>query len=126
KVPTAGIGVDVPGIAGATYQVRTAGGGGQALIVGLVERHDARSRGVDAMRVELSPPPDNVVHQFDAKNRVVLHAFTYDKPADDLKTRLEIRFTSRDAAQAGALRLAQPVTIDVSDRADLLELTPAK
>ena len=67
RVPTEGIGFEVPGIVGATYQVRTAGGGGQPLLVGLVERHDPRSRGVDAMRVELVPPADSVVHQFDAE-----------------------------------------------------------
>ncbi|MDX1944686.1 MAG: VWA domain-containing protein [Pirellulaceae bacterium] len=126
RVPTEGIGFEVPGIPGATFQARTAGGGGQPLVIGLVERHDARSRGVDAMRVELAPPPDRVVHQFDAKNRVVLHAFTYDRPDSELKSQIEIRFTSRDAAHTGALRLAQPLSIDVSDRADLLDLSPAK
>jgi hypothetical protein len=124
RVPAEGAGYDVPGIAGVTYQARTVGGAGQALLVGLVERHDPASRGVDAMRVELSPPPDHVIHQFDPKNRVVLHAFTYDQPASDLKSRLEIRFTSREAAHSGADRLAQPVMVDVSDRADLLEITP--
>jgi hypothetical protein len=124
RVPAEGAGYDVPGIAGVTYQARTAGGAGQALLVGLVERHDAASPGIDAMRVELSPPPDQAIHQFDPRNRVVLHAFTYERPAGDLKSNLQVRFTSKTAAHSGADHLSQPVVVDVSDRADLLEITP--
>jgi hypothetical protein len=65
------------------------------------------------------------VHQFDAANRLVLHTFTYDQAADDLRGRIAIQFTPREAAQAQSWRTAQAAVVDVSDRTDLLELSPA-
>ena len=123
RLPTEGAGFEVPGLAGVTYQVRTAGGNGQ-LSVGVIERHDERSPGVGSLKVTLAPPASRALHQFDAANRLVLHTFTYEQPAEDLRGRLSIQFTSRGDALARSWRTAQPAIVDVSDRLDLLEVTP--
>ncbi len=125
RLPAEGSGYTIPGMSGVAYQVRTVGGGGQSLSVGVIERHDERSPGVGSLKVSLSPAPSRAVHQFDAANRLVLHTFNYDQPADDLRGRIAIQFTPREAAQAQSWRTAQPAIVDVSDRMDLLELSPA-
>lgn len=123
RLPPDGAGFAVPGVAGVTYQVRTAGGNG-GLSVGVIERHDERSPGVGSLKVALTPPASRVIHQFDAANRLVLHTFTYDRPSAELRGRLRIEFTSRSEALSRSWRTAQPAIVDVSDRLDLLEVTP--
>ena len=124
RLPAEGSGFEIAGIVGVTYQVRTVGGSGQPLSVGLIERHDERSPGVGSLKVALSPPASRVTHQFDAANRLVLHTFTYEQPAEDLRGRIAIQFTPRELALARTWRTAQPTIVDVSDRQDLLEITP--
>lgn len=124
RLPAEGSGFEIPGIAGVTYQVRTVGGSGQPLSVGLIERHDERSPGVGSLKVTLSPQATRVTHQFDAANRLVLHTFTYEQPAEDLRGRIAVQFTPRDLAQSRSWRTAQPAIVDVSDRQDLLEVSP--
>jgi hypothetical protein len=73
--------------------------------------------------VTLSPSPARATHQFDPQNKVVLHTFELDAATSD-RGRVLVQFTRRDNAQAHSLRTAQPVIVDVSDRSDVLELTP--
>jgi hypothetical protein len=91
----------------------------------LIERHDERSAGVGSLKVNLSPAADHVVHQFDARNKIALHTFTYQPAAGDLRGRIVIQFTTREAALEHSFRTAQPALIDVSGRSDVLELSPA-
>jgi hypothetical protein len=121
RLPDSAAGFSISGIAGVGYQVRTAGSGGEPLLVGLVERHE-RAESVGSLKVTLSPQPRQAAHQFDPQNRVVVHTFAYDPGAAD-RGRIVIQFTSRDSALAHSVRSSQPVIIDVSDRSDLLELT---
>jgi hypothetical protein len=123
RLPEGTLGHAIAGISGINYQVRTAGGNGEPLAVGLVERHD-RSESVGSLKVMLSPQPQRATHQFDPQNRVVVHTFTYD-PASADRARILIQFTTRENALAHSIRSAQPVIVDVSDRSDLLELSPA-
>jgi hypothetical protein len=125
RLPEEGAGFAVPGVSGVTYQVRTVGGGGQPLSIGLIERHDERSAGVGSLKVTLSPAADQVVHQFDARNKIALHTFTYQPAGSDLRGRINIQFTSREAALEHSFRTAQPAIVDVSGRSDVLELSPA-
>jgi len=124
RLPAVGSGFEIAGIAGVTYQARTVGGSGQPLSVGVIERHDERSSGVGSLKVTLTPPATRVTHQFDAANRLVLHTFTYEQPTEDLRGRIALQFTPRDEALARTWRTAQPAIVDVSDRLDLLEVSP--
>jgi hypothetical protein len=122
RLPDGAGGFPIPGASGVTYQVRTAGGNGEPLAIGLVERHeDAQS--VGSLKVTLTPGPTRATHQFDRQNRIVLHTFTYEQPAADLRGRLNVQFTLRTSAVQQTWQ-AQPVFVDVADRSDLLELTP--
>ena len=123
RLPEGGGGFTIPGASGVSYQVRTAGGSGESLVVGLIERHE-RAEGVGSLKVALSPPASRATHQFDPHNRIVLHTFTYEQPAGDLVGRIHVQFTLRTSAQQHAWQTGQPVFIDVADRSDLLELTP--
>jgi hypothetical protein len=123
RLPDTPAGFSIAGVSGVGYQVRTAGAGGEPLVVGIVERHD-RAESVGSLKTTLVPQPNRATHQFDPQNRVVLHTFTYEPAAAD-RSRINIQFTTRDSGQAHSLRTSQPVIIDVSDRTDLLELTPA-
>jgi hypothetical protein len=122
RLPENAAGFPISGVAGIGYQVRTAGGNGEPLVVGLVERHE-RAASVGSLKVALSPQPRQATHQFDAQNRVVVHTFTFDAGSAD-RGRIILQFTTRDSALAHSARTAQPVLIDVTDRSDLLELTP--
>jgi hypothetical protein len=124
RLPEDGTGFTVPGVSGVTYQVRTAGASGQPLTVGLIERHDEQSAGVGSLKVALSPPADQASHQFDPRNKLVLHTFVYKQSDERLSGRITIQFTTRDSAQDRAWRAAQGVVVDVSGRSDVLELTP--
>jgi hypothetical protein len=121
RLPDGGQGFTVAGASGVTYQVRTTGGSGEGLVIGLIERHE-RPEGVGSLKVALSPQPKEATHQFDPHNRLVLHTFTYDSGTD--RGQVTIQFTTRDSALAHSLRTPQPEIVDVSDRSDLLELTP--
>jgi hypothetical protein len=123
RLPEEGGGFPIAGNPGIRYQVRTSGGNGETLIIGLVERHE-RADTVGSVKVTLSPTPARATHQFDPRNRVVLHTFELDGAAAD-RGRTLVQFTKRENAQAHSLRSAQPVVVDVSDRSDVLELTPA-
>jgi hypothetical protein len=52
-----------------------------------------------------------------------VHTFYYN--AGNAAPPSELRFTRRGDLHAGALRLAAPLLLDVFDRRDTLELTPA-
>lgn len=106
---------------GVFFQARTTRGSSGELVVGIVERHTAESGGVGSLKVALTPPADHVVHQFDSRDRVVLHTFTFRNPAENLADRLEIQFTSRDSVLAGALRLERDAEVNVAPRSDLIE-----
>jgi hypothetical protein len=123
RLPEGGGGFTIPSASGVTYQVRTAGGNGEPLVVGLIERHE-RAETVGSLKVALAPSAARAIHQFDPHNRIVLHTFTYEQPTSDQRGRINVQFTLRSACQQQAWQTAQSVLIDVADRADLLELTP--
>ena len=121
RLPEGGQGFSIAGVSGVNYQLRTAGGNGEPLVVGLVERHD-RPEGVGSLKVTLSPAPRQAAHQFDPQNRIVLHTFTYDRAGID-RGQVTLQFTTRDLALAHSLKTVQPTIVNVPDRSDLLELT---
>jgi hypothetical protein len=123
RLPNGTGGFSISGVAGISYQVRTAGGNGEPLSIGLIERHD-RPDSVGSLKVTLAPTATHTTHQFDRQNRIVLHTFTYEQPAADLRGRLKVQFTLRTSALQQSWQVSQPVFIDVADRSDLLELTP--
>lgn len=114
---------EVPGV---TFQARTfyAPDAEGRLRVGIVERYPAEGLDVDQVKVEMFPPAQQILRQFDAANRVVLHTFLYEGLTPAQMDNLEIRFTSREALQAGAWELGEPIVVDVASRSDLLELSP--
>ena len=124
RLPEQGLGFAIPGISGVTYQARTQGANGSPFTVAIIERHDDRCAGVGSLKVSLSPPPSSATHQFDAKNKIALHTFRYAAGASDLRSQVQIQFLTRQRAHEHALRTAESITIDVSGRSDLLELTP--
>jgi hypothetical protein len=123
RLPEGALGHAIVGVSGIHYQVRTAGGNSEPLVVGLVERHD-RSESVGSLKVTLTPEPQRAAHQFDPQNRVVVHTFTYPPELAD-RPQVVIQFTTRESALAHSVRSAQSVVVDVADRSDLLELSPA-
>jgi Mg-chelatase subunit ChlD len=123
RLPDGGGGFSIPGVSGVTYQVRTAGGNGEALAIGLIERHE-RPESVGSLKVTLAPVATRATHQFDRQNRIVLHTFHYEQAAGDLRGRLSVQFTLRSSALQHSWQTSQPTIIDVADRSDLLELSP--
>ena len=101
RLPEEGGGFPIAGNPGIRYQVRTSGGNGETLIIGLVERHE-RADTVGSVKVTLSPPPARASHQFDPRNRVVLHTFELDAAAADRGRVLVAIHQARE--RPGALR----------------------
>lgn len=123
--PTTGQGLPVPGAPGIVFQVRTQRGvaPGAPFRVALIERHGADSPGVGALRVEMSPTPERVIHQFDAENRLVLHTFEYATAEDPTGLSREILFTSRRDLETGAMYLDAAAAVEITDTGNLIELT---
>jgi hypothetical protein len=93
----------------------------EPLRVGVVEWHVPGGSDLGALKVELLPPADRVVHRFDAENGVVVHTFYYNPASGVVPS--ELRFTRREDLHGGALRLAAPITVDVFSQQDTVELS---
>ncbi|MEQ8788318.1 MAG: YqaE/Pmp3 family membrane protein [Pirellulaceae bacterium] len=110
RPPSASTGFPIETMPSVTYQVRTrrapASNGWEVLVV---ERHTSDTDELADVKVELSPPPDRVRHQFDAQNSVVLHTFTYHSATRDEIEQLQILFTSRQALAAGCWISEKPI-----------------
>jgi len=125
--PPSGSGFEVNEVPGMTYQARLLRDvdGPGSVRVAIVERHNAESAGVGSVKVELDAQPQRIVRQFDPENRLALHTFYFTGFDDAAADRLRIQFTTRASLQAKAWQLEEPLVVDVSGQADLLQLSPA-
>jgi hypothetical protein len=125
--PEAGKDYTVDGQPGIRIQVHARRGSnpGDPYRVGVIERHSADSPGIDALKVELNPPADRVLHRFDAEHGLVTHIFYLGHADEAILATAELRFTTRDEIQRGAWQLEEPLVIDVSAAGDVIRLVPA-
>ena len=86
---------------------------------------------VGALQAELAGPRrvERTLHRFDPAHRVSTHTFLLEAADADAVSRFAdcmLEFTSRNAVQAGARSLAEPVMIDLFDSGDVIPLPPAR
>jgi len=126
RVPTEGTGFRLDDLPGFTYQVRVQQRADprEPTRVSVVERH-ADAAGVGSVKVEMVPMAQHAVHQFDAKNGLVIHTFYYDDISAPTISKHEVSFTTRDAIRSGSWYNEEPVAIDISTNTDLIRLSPA-
>lgn len=122
--PPSGDGFVYPQMPGVSLQVRTlrVADAQTPLRVVVIERHHEESRGVDALRLEMSPRPVRVERQFDPANGVVLHTFHYTGSDVRELDAHQLEFTARASVHADAWRLEETILVNVADKNDLLEV----
>jgi Mg-chelatase subunit ChlD len=125
RVPERAGGHRLECVPGLHYQVRTRGGlqADDPWRVSILERHGPESPGTDAVKVDLWPRADRVVHQFDAENRLVMHSFFFDLPEDASLPACEIHFTTREALRMDAWETLEPLVLSASSDQGLLEVS---
>lgn len=109
----------VDGVPGVNARISAKQNG--SLQVSLVERHSQESLGVGTLKVALKSKliPSRIRHRFDAENRVATHFFEFPAGSDTVLNDAEFQFTTRAAAQDGALRIADAVIVDVTETGDV-------
>jgi len=120
--PPTGGGFTIDALPGVSYQIRTIGewASGGPFQVGVVQRHTSDCA-INALKAELTPPPQRIVHQFDGQNGIVLHTFQYDAGDERPAEPPEIRFTTRRRLLTEAWHLERPVDVPVANRGNLIE-----
>ncbi len=115
QAPVSDEGFELTSIAGVRYQVRNLdrANTGNRLQIRVVERHKP-GVSANAVKVELFGPPSFITHQFDWDRGVVLHSFEYESGAAQADPPTELRFCTRDKFTAGAMRMEQPMVLDIA------------
>lgn len=112
---------DLPleGVAGVNTRVRIRRNG--VLQVSIVERHSKDSAGVGSLKVGLNSSviPSRIRHRFDAVNRIATHLFEFPQQEESVLADGTVVFTTRNSAQAGAIRINDAVVIDVTESKDV-------
>jgi hypothetical protein len=121
RAPPSGEGFELKKITGVRYQVRTAKGAtpGGPLEVRVVQRHEAGVP-VNAVKLELFPQPDRVLHQFDEETHLVLHTFEYHDSGARPVPAAELRFQTREQLTGTAWRLEKPVTLGIAKHEEVV------
>lgn len=119
--PPSGDGFRIADVPGITYQARTFGDwqSGGPYQVRLVERH-ATDVPISALKVQMTPPAQQVVHQFDADNGIVLHTFLFEQAEDASSVQPVFQFTDRQKLHADAWYLEQAIAVPVADSGDVI------
>lgn len=121
--PPSGDGFPIAALPGITYQARTFGDrkSGVPYQVRLVERH-ATDVPISALKVQMAPPAQRVVHQSDADNRIVLHTFYFERTPQESPSSAQpaIQFTDRRTLHADAWHLEQAIAVPVADSGDVI------
>ena len=110
----------IPSTPGVTYtvEVKAREKPGDPYQVIVTERHAADSD-IHSVKVEMDPatPPDEVIHNYNAKGRIVRHKFYYGDFGPSEIGRYKICFTGRRKLSDGAVASGEPpmnVTIPAS------------
>ena len=121
RVPPSGEGFSLTRMAGVAYQVLAVDSPPSAgpRRIRVVQRHEAGIP-VNALKLDLSPPPTRRVHQFDANLGVVLHTFEYDPGDAPADSSVALRFQTRDELNDAAWRLDRPVILNVAKHTDVV------
>jgi hypothetical protein len=77
-------------------------------VVILIERHPPDSN-LDAVKVEIWPPPERTVHRYSFETATVRHTFVYDASAAGQVRDAKILLTSKQRLTEGSVALAEPL-----------------
>jgi hypothetical protein len=81
-------------------------------VVILVERHPPGST-LDAVKVEIWPPPERTVHRYSFETATVRHTFVYHASAAAQMRDARVLFTSQQRLTEGAVALAEPLEVTI-------------
>jgi len=88
----------------------------------VVEHYPNNVLSVDQLKIEIVPPTQRIIHQFNIQPPVVVHSFI-DNAVDNFHEGSAIHITLRKDIHHGAWRLSQPVVVEIGDKGDLIEPT---
>ncbi len=78
----------------------------------LTERHPPGS-GLDAVKVEMWPPPERTVHRYNFETATVRHTFVYSAVAAGQMRDARVLLTSRQRLADGAVALIEPLEVTI-------------
>lgn len=105
------------------FKVNSAEDGSLSVVV--LERHASANSSQPALRMELTPTADDIVHQYDARRGVALHTFYYRQADAREIADYELHVTTRPSLIAGACQLAEPLTVEVPEPDEVIHLLRA-
>ena len=76
----------------------------------LIERHRPGS-GLDAVKVEMWPPPERTVHRYSFETATIRHTFVYGAAAGSPLRDARLLLTSRQRLAEGAVALAEALEV---------------
>jgi hypothetical protein len=127
QVPQQGTGFMRPDVPHVSFQARTIVAGDRLLPlrVVVIERHPSGESDVGDWRIDLQPSPRKIERRLDPAQNVALHTFYFEgSDPRDLRGH-ELRFTSKSRFIEDAWYLPEPIVVNIADRSDLLQLSPA-